>query len=271
MSTISPTNALNATALHMLFCNQVSPQYILPTVFQIHCMIMPNRQISNLFNFRRDCDCPSEPVCPQEPECPEEETWTVCQQDNGKATIQLGDKYELILNEQRSQIIIRNKETCEETNIWGDPHIDWNKDGVTDADFWTKTTFELEDGTKITIDTEKWEGNEDMYVANDITITKDNKVIQITGLSQNELGDLQINQCDQGGRLMDLLVTDGFVVQENPCGVGWINPETGKLATQKDFNITKPCVEKPYEFSQQFGQMLGVFLMTGLLNWSWEQ
>jgi hypothetical protein len=69
---------------------------------------------------------------------------------------------------------------------------------------------------------------------------------------------------------MDMLVTDGFVVQENACGEGWINPETGELATQEDFNITKPGAEKPYEFTQAFGQMMGVFLATGLLNWSWD-
>jgi hypothetical protein len=199
-----------------------------------------------------------------------EEEWTVCQQDNGRATIDLGEQYELELNENKSQVIIRNKETGEETNIWGDPHVDWNGDGKTDVDFWGKTTFQLEDGTKITIDTEKWKGNEDMYVANELTITKGDKVIQVTGLSQNEKGDMQINQSDYGGQLMDMLVTDGFVVQENRCGEGWVNPETGELATQEDFNVTKPGAEKPYEFCQEFGRALGLFLMTGLMNWDWN-
>jgi hypothetical protein len=271
MSTINPANALVAAALQARFGSQCSPQYFLPTVFQFHCMILPHRQLSNLLNSGRDCRCPIDPPCSQEPECPVDEKWTVCQQEDGKATIQLGDKYELILNENKSQIIVRNKETNEETNIWGDPHIDWNKDGKTDADFWTKTTFELEDGTKITIGTEQWNGNEDMYVANDITITKDGKVIQITGLSQNELGDLQINQSEYGGQIMDWLVTDGFVVKENPCGEGWINPETGEMATQEDFDITKPCADKPYEFTQEFGRMLGLFLFTGLMDWHWGQ
>jgi hypothetical protein len=271
MSTINPTNGLDATTLQTHFGNQCNLQYFLPTVFQFRCIILPQQQPSNLLNYVGDCFCPIDPPCPDEPECPVDENWTVCQQEDGKATIQIGDKYELILNENNSQIIIRNKETGEKTNIWGDPHIDWNKDGKTDADFWTKTTFELEDGTKITIDTEQWNGNEDMYVANNITITKDDKVIQITGLSQNELGDLEINQSDCGGQIMDWLVTDGFVVQENPDGVGWINPETGEMATQEDFNITKPCAEKPYKFTQEFGQMLGLFLFTGLMDWSWDR
>jgi hypothetical protein len=246
-------------------------QFFLPSMFQIKCMIVPNQQFMNLLGGGKFLGGMQGPSCaPQPPECPMQESWTVCQQEDGKATIQLGDKYELVLNENRSQIVIKNKETGEETNIWGDPHVDWNKDGKTDADFWTKTTFELEDGTKITIDTEKWKGNDNMYVADDITITKGDKVIQVTGLSQNELGDMQINQSDHGGQLMDWAVTDGFVVKENPCGEGWINPETGELATQEDFNITKPGADKPYEFCQEFGQALGLFLMSGMLNWSWD-
>jgi len=191
-----------------------------------------------------------------------EEPWIVTSPQDGKATIDLGN-YELLLNESHSQIQIINKQTGEVTNIWGDPHIDWNKDGRTDADFWTKTTFQLEDGTKITIGTEPWKGNEDMFVASEITITNGDRAIQVTGISQNELCDLKIEQSDIGGQLLDWAVTDGFVVQENPNGDGWINPETGKLATQEDFNITKPGVCKPYEFSQQLGQALGVFLLTG--------
>ena len=278
MSFISPTNALNAAGLNSLFSNTCNQQFSLPSVFTIRCMLMPRGQMSGLFGMGGmcnptqppSCGAPASPQCPSEPACPVEEEWTVCQQDNGRATIDLGDQYELELNENKSQVIIRNKENGEETNIWGDPHVDWNKDGRTDADFWTKTTFQLEDGTKITIDTEKWKGNEDMYVANELTITKGDKVIQVTGLSQNEKGDMQINQGDTGGRIMDMLVTDGFVVKENPCGEGWINPETGELATQEDFNITKPDAEKPYEFCQEFGKALGMFLVTGLMDWNWS-
>ncbi len=230
--------------------------------------VRPNLQIDHP---GKPPQCPPEPSCPEEPQCPVEQEWTVCQQENGRANIGLGDQYELELNENRSQVIIRNKENGEETNIWGDPHVDWNRDGKTDVDFWGKTTFQLEDGTKITIDTEKWKGNENMYVANELTITKGDKVIQVTGLSQTEVGDMQINQSDRGGQLMDLLVTDGFVVKENACGEGWINPKTGEMAAQEDFNVTKPGAEKPYEFCQDFGRALGLFLVTGLMDWSWNK
>ncbi|MDO5625852.1 MAG: DUF1521 domain-containing protein [Pseudomonadota bacterium] len=191
--------------------------------------------------------------------------WTVNNPGNGTAKIDIG-KYELLLDEKKSQIQIVNKENGEITNIWGDPHIDWDKDGKTDADFWTKTTFQLEDGTKITIDTEPWKGNKGMYVASEVTVTRGDHAMQISGLSQNELGDLKVEYADRGGQALDWAVTDGFVVQENPDGVGWINPETGKLATRQDFEITKPEAVKPYEFTQDFGQALGLYLMTGLFG-----
>ncbi len=295
MSLISPMNAIMPARLDSLSGISGRQQFCLPSLFKIRCMFTPKgpgfgHGLMGLGGGRHHhhhggCHmppreprqpeypsqpgCPPEPECPPEPGCPVEQEWTVSQQKDGQATIDLGDKYELQLNENNSQIVIINKQNGEKTNIWGDPHIDWNGDGKTDANFWEKTTFQLEDGTKITIDTEKFDKN-DMYVANDITITKGDKVIQVTGLSQNEKGDLKINQSDCGGRLMDMLVTDGFVVKENACGEGWINPQTGEQATQKDFDVTKPGEVKPYEFCQEFGRSLGVFLMTGFMNWNWN-
>ncbi len=209
---------------------------------------------------KRGCFCP----CKQ-PDGKTDAKWTVNNPGNGKANIDLGN-YELQLDEKNSQIKIINKNNGEVTNIWGDPHIDWNKDGKTDADFWGKTTFQLEDGTKITIDTEPWKGNKDMYVASEVTVTRGDHALQITGLSQNELGDLKVEYADRGGQALDWAVTDGFVVHENANGEGWINPETGKLATREDFAITKPGTPKPYEFTQDFGQALGLYLMTGMFG-----
>ncbi|RRD57994.1 DUF1521 domain-containing protein [Comamonadaceae bacterium OH2545_COT-014] len=191
--------------------------------------------------------------------------WTVNNSGDGKATVDLG-KYELQLDERSSQIKIVNKANGEVTHIHGDPHIDWNKDGKTDADFWTKTTFQLEDGTKITIDTVPWKGNSNMTLADTVTVTRGDNALQIKGLSQNELGDMTVEYADRGGQALDWAVTDGFVVHENTKGEGWINPATGKLATQEDFNITKPDAVKPYEFTQELGQAFGLFLATGFLG-----
>lgn len=198
--------------------------------------------------------------------CPKADAkWTVNNPGNGKASIDLGN-YELQLNEKNSQIKIVNKNNGEVTNIWGDPHIDWNKDGKTDANFWGTTTFQLEDGTKITIETEPFKNNPNEYVSSEVTVTRGDHALKITGLSQNELGDLQVEYADRGGQALDWATQDGFVVRENPNGEGWINADTNRLATQKDFDITKPNAVKPYEFTQQFGQALGLYLMTGMMG-----
>ena len=209
---------------------------------------------------KKGCFCP----CKQ-PDGKSDAKWTVNNPGNGKADIDLGN-YKLQLDEKNSQIKIVNKNNGEVTNIWGDPHIDWNKDGKTDANFWGTTTFQLEDGTKITIDTEPFKNNPNEYVSSEVTVTRGDHALKITGLSQNQLGDLQVEYADRGGQLLDWATQDGFVVRENPNGEGWLNADTGKLAGQKDFDITKPNAVKPYEFTQQFGQALGLFLMTGLMG-----
>ncbi|NZA01391.1 DUF1521 domain-containing protein [Ottowia beijingensis] len=209
---------------------------------------------------KKGCFCP----CKQ-PDGKSDAKWTVNNPGNGKADIDLGN-YKLQLDEKNSQIKIVNKNNGEVTNIWGDPHIDWNKDGKTDANFWGTTTFQLEDGTKITIDTEPFKNNPNECVSSEVTVTRGDHALKITGLSQNKLGDLQVEYADRGGQALDWATQDGFVVRENPNGEGWLNADTGKLAGQKDFDITKPNAVKPYEFTQQFGQALGLFLMTGLMG-----
>ena len=207
------------------------------------------------------CFCPCKPP----PGGKQATQWTVNNPGNGKADIDLGN-YTLQLDEKDSQIKIINKNNGEMTNIWGDPHVDWNKDGKTDVDFWGKTTFQLEDGTKITIDTEQFKNNPEMYVASEVTVTRGDNAMKITGLSQNQLGDLKIETSDRGGQLLDWATTDGFTVRENANGEGWINPDTGKLVTQQDMNATKPGAPKAYEFTQPFGQALGLYLFTGLFG-----
>ncbi|QTD46143.1 DUF1521 domain-containing protein [Ottowia testudinis] len=191
--------------------------------------------------------------------------WKVSNPGNGTAKVDLG-KYELQMDEKNSQIKIINKQNGEVTNIWGDPHIDWNKDGKTDANFWGTTTFQLEDGTKITIGTEPFKNNPNEYLSSEVTVTRGDHAMKITGLSQNELGDLKVEYADRGGQALDWATPDGFVVRENPNGEGWINAATGKLADQKDFDITKPGAQKSYEFTQEFSQALGLYLATGMLS-----
>lgn len=163
--------------------------------------------------------------------------WSASLTGEHTGTIDLGNGYTLQLDERNSEITVRNAETGETTRIWGDPHVD--VDGKHAFDFWGTTTFTLENGTKITIDTEQWGGNPDAYVASQVTITKGDQAIVVDGISQNQLGDLEVTMSDNG-RAIDYATRDGFVLNENASGSGWRSDLTGQVATQADLNATKP-------------------------------
>jgi uncharacterized membrane protein YebE (DUF533 family) len=161
--------------------------------------------------------------------------WTVSSPQDGKATIKLGDKYELQLDEASSEMKIVNKQTNETTRIWGDPHVDWNNDGTNDVNFKHTATFELEDHTKITINTEKW-GQSDQFISDKVTISNGANSIVVDGLGQQTLGDLKITQHQAQGTEVPLgqVTGQGYVLQENASGAGWIDSGSGKVATQQD-------------------------------------
>jgi hypothetical protein len=164
-------------------------------------------------------------------------SWTVKTGAEGKASIDLGDGYSLQLNENNSEMTITNANTGETTRIWGDPHVDVN--GKHAYDFWGTTTFTLDNGTKITINTEQDKGNPDVYFASSVAITKGSQAIEVKGLSQQELGDLSITM-GSNGRALDRANDDGFVLHENDSGAGWRSAYSGEVATQADLNLTKP-------------------------------
>ena len=190
---------------------------------------------------------------------------------NGQGDIDLGEGYSMHLNENSSEITIKNANTGETTRIWGDPHVDVN--GKHQFDFWGTTTFQLGNGTKITINTEQWKGNPNAYVAKELVITKGNQAITVNGISQNQLGDLSITMGENGRRL-DAATRDGYTLTEDKNGQGWIAQGTTRLATQDDLNATAaghqygPGSTAPSlnELRQTFSQFLGFGIMSGALT-----
>jgi hypothetical protein len=192
--------------------------------------------------------------------------WNARLSGQGQGSIDLGDGYTLQLDERNSEITIRNSETGEVTRIWGDPHVD--VDGRRAFDFWGTTTFTLENGTKITIDTEQWGGNPNAYVASQLTITRGNQAIVVDGISQNRLGDLSISMSNNGYAL-DAFTRDGFVLHENATGSGWRSELTGQVATQADLNLTRPGeIYGPGSNMPSLGELnsvLSAFLFFGMV------
>ena len=192
--------------------------------------------------------------------------WTAKTTGEGKAEVDLGDGYSLKFNERSSQIEIYNANTREHTRIWGDPHVD--VDGKRVFDFWGTTTFTLENGTKITINTEPWKGNSNAYVASQVVVTKGANALVVDGISQNQLGDLSMTMSNNG-YAVDAAHRDGFVLHENATGSSWRSELTGQVATQTDLNATRVGREYgPGSELMSFGEMLPAFssfLMFGAL------
>lgn len=191
--------------------------------------------------------------------------WSASLTGESTGNIDLGDGYTLQLDERNSEITILNSETGETTRIWGDPHVDI--DGKHSYDFWGTTTFTLENGTKVTIDTEQFGNNPNAFVASQVTITNGDRAIVVDGISQNQIGDLKISMSDNGA-LIDAATRDGFVLHENATGSGWRSELTGQIATQDDLNATKPGeAYGPGSTTPSFGELreaLGTFLLFGI-------
>ncbi|MDZ7588609.1 MAG: DUF1521 domain-containing protein [Parasphingorhabdus sp.] len=203
--------------------------------------------------------------CPP-PQCEPVQQWTAQMTGTGTANVDLGDGYKLQINEKNSEMYIINENTGEKTRIWGDPHVD--VDGKRAFDFWGTTTFTLENGTKITINTEPWKGNANMYVASQVVVTKGSNALVIDGISQNQLGDLKLTLSNDG-YAVDSAHRDGYVLNENANGSGWNSEMTGQLATQKDLDATR--VGREYGPGSEllslgeFTGAMGLFLMAGTL------
>ena len=132
--------------------------------------------------------------------------------ENDNYSVKVGDT---------GEINVTNKQTGEAYKVWGDPHVD--VDGKHAFDFKGTTTFDLDDGTKITVDTTPWKGQNGATIASKVTIVdgQSDYAVQIKGVDDNKTGDLTFNETSKGW-LMDAMVDDGNVLHENPAGTGFV-------------------------------------------------
>ncbi len=223
----------------------------MPSFFDVRCGTMPG----GCWNPGRGGCIMPEPAA----------QWTAKVDGQHTAKIDLGDGQRLEIDERSSQITIVNDKTGERTRIWGDPHVEI--DGKHAYDFWGTTTFTLENGTKITINTEQWGGNPNAYVASQVVITKGDNAIVVDGVSQNQMGDLSVTM-GNNGYAVDAAHRDGYTLHENETGGGW-RTESGNIATQCDLNAT--AIGREYGPNSnmpsmaELGENLGAFLFLGML------
>ncbi|MET3725814.1 DUF1521 domain-containing protein [Sphingomonas trueperi] len=186
-------------------------------------------------------------------------------QTTGQSTarVDLGDGYHLAIDERNSEMTIVNEKTGQSTRVWGDPHVDVN--GKHQFDFYGTTTFELDNGTKITVNTEQGKGNPNVYYASQVVVTRGANAVVIDGISQQQLGDLSVS-VSTNGYALDAANRDGFTVLESAAG--W-QTELGEKVTQADADLTKPGQiygpDSTMPSLSELGSAMGSFLLFGSL------
>ncbi|HBR96607.1 MAG TPA: hypothetical protein DD979_04420 [Gammaproteobacteria bacterium] len=149
---------------------------------------------------------------------PSSKTWEV---DKANRKITLDNGYTIELSNNKQQWTLKDKDG-NVTRVWGDPHVDEDGDGDTDWDFKRDSTFVLEDGTKISVETAPWKGG-DMTVSSKLTITKGDQAVVVSGIDKNQV---QISDVMLNGRELDASTNDGFIFREGAGGVDeWMNAD----------------------------------------------
>jgi hypothetical protein len=172
------------------------------------------------------------------------------------------DNYRITVGDDNS-VNIHNKNTGEDYQVWGDPHV--NVDGQHAFDFWGTTTFALDDGTKVTIQTTPWANNPSATLASKVTITNGDYGVHITGVDSNTVGDLHFDEAKGWGGLLDAVVADGNTIYENSYGKGFVGFDAqGRLRQVDQSFINGTDLTKAGQLKDRFG---GAFqLLAGLLS-----
>jgi hypothetical protein len=168
------------------------------------------------------------------------------------------------------EVITTNKNTGETYRVWGDPHV--QIDGQHAFDYWGTTTFTLDDGTKITMQTTPWAGNEEMTVTSKVTITDGDFGVHITGVDPNARGDLSMVEVN--GNLADFVIRDGNTLYENPFGSGFLGVDQNGSLAQVDQAFINGTDEKllgefanPYaEMFENIGGLMAISFMGAFLS-----
>jgi Domain of Unknown Function (DUF1521) len=189
---------------------------------------------------------------------------------NSQGNVQFENENYRITAEEGGTVNIYNKNTGENYKAWGDPHM--NIDGKQAFDFWGDTTFTLDDGTKVTIETTPWKGgNNGATISSKVTIIDGDYGVQITGVDDNKSGDLKFNETTSNGWLMDAMVDDGNTMYENPIGKGFVAMDDYGNVHSVDQKwvdgtdlVKNGSKEKADDMVKQFGALVTLF--TGIMS-----
>lgn len=137
-------------------------------------------------------------------------------------------------NEESGRLEVTDKQTGKKFKVWGDPHIETGDGDKTD--FYKKAaTFELPDGTKITVDPTNGEGK---TFIEKVAITRGDQAAEMTGFR----GDLKTELKSGQGQALDQQYEDGTVMKTK-------NGEIDDLVLPNGQEITGNNVKNIDEFA----------------------
>jgi hypothetical protein len=130
-------------------------------------------------------------------------TWQVDHENN---TIYLDNGYKIVLDGEECSWKLYDA-GGNVLHVWGDPHVSESDGGR--WDFKADMTFELDDGTKITVQTKDW-GN-GMTVSDNLIITNGDQCVQVSGIADN---NPVISEVTTDGEIVDANTDDGYLASE---------------------------------------------------------
>lgn len=180
--------------------------------------------------------------------------------EGGKVCFE-NDNYRITAGDN-NEVTIHNKHTGETYQVWGDPHV--NVDGQHAFDFKGTTTFQLDDGTKVTIQTAPYAPNPGTTLASKVTITNGDYGVQISGVDTNKVGDLKFEETQHFGSALDRMVADGTRLHENPAGKGFLGIDgEGRIRPVDQKFIDQAERQRGSDLQERFQDMLKT--MAGLM------
>lgn len=157
----------------------------------------------------------------------------ITDQSIGGISFDLTDGYSMLIDEVQSSVFVANAATKENIRIWGQAEI--QLDGADAARFWGTTSVVLGNGAKITLETLPDTKAADVFRLDKLTVTKDERAVVITGVSQDIGGDLLVSQSLDGHNI-DEDTRDGLVLERDTV-TGWAD-EYGVEVTQELLDST---------------------------------
>jgi Domain of Unknown Function (DUF1521) len=145
----------------------------------------------------------------------------------GGAKLDLGQGYRLTVDERDQSLLFENGKTASQTIIWGNAKIAGNT--VSEPlQFWGTTSFAFGDEGKITLETVESKSTPGQYLLDTVSVSVADRGVVITGLTNDVVGDLKIDESKSGGRV-DNNARDGFTLFETEDGASWVDDDNAAI------------------------------------------